>query len=149
MGINSAIDSSGAYSGSIVAACRNNAVGAAVNQLAGMQIVRRAVLSINVVTMTVQFSMLFIFPVFDISTGFCSAFYIFIADVGKADCCQLKIMAGCDKAVFIINSIGVNSHIGTGKNIGGRAVEINGPVLHNAMKIAPGIIIIAIQTEPR
>lgn len=91
--------------------------------------------------------MLFIFPVFDISTSLSGTFYIFITNVGKAGCCQVKIMTGCDKAVFIINSIGVNSHISTGKNIGGRAVQINGAILHNAMKIAPGIIIFARQAE--
>ena len=93
--------------------------------------------------------MFFIFPVFDISPGLCGTFYIFITDIGQTVRCQVKIMTGCDKAVFIINSIGVNSHISTGKNIGGRTVQINGAILHNAMKIAPGIIIIAIQAEAR
>ena len=51
--------------------------------------------------------------------------------------------------LFIINSIGVNSHISTGKNIGCRAVQISGAILHNAMKIAPGIIIFARQAEAR
>ena len=100
MGIDGAIDSSGDYIGIIVASCRNNTVGAAVNQLTGMQIVGRPIFAVDITAMTMPFSMLFIFPVFDVSTGLCGAFYIFVANVGKAARRQVKVITGCDKAVL-------------------------------------------------
>ena len=86
--------------------------------------------------------MFFIFPVFNVSTGLCGTFDIFIADIRQFIGGQIKVITCCDKAVLIINSISFNGHISTGKNIGRRAVQINGSVLHDTMEIAPGIIII-------
>ena len=144
MSVNSAVDCISLDSDVIVGTSRNNAVGTAVDQFAGMQIVGRSVFTVDVTAMTVPSSMLFIFPVFDVSAGLRRPFDIFITDVRQFISSQIKVASGCDKAVFVINSIGFDSHIGAGKDIGRRAVQINSSVLHNAVEVAPGIIIISI-----